>query len=144
MLHISISEFLINIQGRLPDVGAPRRPRQPGRPRGRRAGRHPQEAGTDAALRRLLAGEQTKGKIIHTSISSSLDHSDLLDSNCNLTINPLPKVTEANPDMPFPDVGRMLGEMWHNLTHEEKEEYRDGSVSPFGQPLSGFWLFHFG
>ena len=49
-------------------------------------------------------------------------------------------MTEANPDMPFPDVGRMLGEMWHNLTHEEKEEYRDGNVSPFafGQPLSGF------
>ena len=42
----------------------------------------------------------------------------------------LPKVTEANPDMPFPDVGRMLGEMWHNLTHEEKEEYRDGTVTP--------------
>ena len=40
------------------------------------------------------------------------------------------KVTEANPDMPFPDVGRMLGEMWHNLTHEEKEEYRDGTVTP--------------
>ena len=38
-------------------------------------------------------------------------------------------MTEANPDMPFPDVGRMLGEMWHNLTHEEKEEYRDGNVS---------------
>ena len=57
---------------------------------------------------------------------------------CNLAINPLPKVTEANPDMPFPDVGRMLGEMWHNLTHEEKEEYRDGNVSPFGQPSSGF------
>ena len=39
-------------------------------------------------------------------------------------------MTEANPDMPFPDVGRMLGEMWHNLTHEEKEEYRDGTVTP--------------
>ena len=37
-------------------------------------------------------------------------------------------MTEANPDMPFPDVGRMLGEMWHNLTHEEKEEYRGGNV----------------
>ena len=35
-------------------------------------------------------------------------------------------MTEANPNMPFPDVGRMLGEMWHNLTHEEKEDYRDG------------------
>ena len=41
-----------------------------------------------------------------------------------------PKVTEANPDMPFPDVGRMLGEMWHNLTHEEKEEYRDDEGPP--------------
>ena len=39
-------------------------------------------------------------------------------------------MTEANPDMPFPDVGRMLGEMWHNLTHEEKDEYRHGNLSP--------------
>ena len=49
----------------------------------------------------------------------------MMTSNIPIRSIFFPKVTEANPNMPFPDVGRMLGEMWHNLTHEEKEEYRD-------------------
>ena len=50
-------------------------------------------------------------------------------------------MTEANPDMPFPDVGRMLGEMWHNLTHEEKDEYRHGNLSPLTFAFYTFAVF---
>ncbi len=34
------------------------------------------------------------------------------------------KIIEANPDIGFTDIGRMLGEMWHQLNEEQKEDYR--------------------
>ncbi len=34
------------------------------------------------------------------------------------------KLQDENPEMCFADIGRTLGEMWHNLTEEQKEGYR--------------------
>ena len=64
MYKIALKSFkCLFLQGRLRDA-RPRRPRESGRPRGRGAGRHPEEAGPDAAVRRLLAGEQAQGQIM--------------------------------------------------------------------------------
>jgi len=34
------------------------------------------------------------------------------------------KLQADDPDMGFGDLGRRLGEMWHSLTEDEKEDYR--------------------
>jgi hypothetical protein len=34
------------------------------------------------------------------------------------------KLQADDPEMGFGDLGRRLGEMWHSLTEDEKEDYR--------------------
>ena len=34
------------------------------------------------------------------------------------------EVKEENPDLSFGEIGRLLGEMWRDLSDEEKEEYK--------------------
>ena len=34
------------------------------------------------------------------------------------------KLQNDEPDISFGDLGRRLGEMWHALTEDEKEDYR--------------------
>ena len=40
-----------------------------------------------------------------------------------------PKIVKENPDMGFTDIGRKLGEMWRELTDDEKKKICEiGSV----------------
>jgi hypothetical protein len=38
------------------------------------------------------------------------------------------KLQADDPEMGFGDLGRRLGEMWHSLTEEEKEDYRSATA----------------
>ena len=39
------------------------------------------------------------------------------------------KVKTESPDMSFGQIGKRLGEMWRELTDEEKQSYKDGGKS---------------
>jgi hypothetical protein len=41
------------------------------------------------------------------------------------------KLQADDPEMGFGDLGRRLGEMWHSLTEDEKEDYRYHLVQAF-------------
>lgn len=47
------------------------------------------------------------------------------------------KLQTEEPDIGFGDLGRRLGEMWHSLKEEEKEDYRF-------RPVGEFLINHFG
>ena len=48
------------------------------------------------------------------------------------------KLQSEEPDIGFGDLGRRLGEMWHSLKEEEKEDYRFRPVGDYAKHFIAF------